>query len=154
MKALKMMVLGLLAAIVWTACSDSKADDRYIDLTTGEPIELVKDEESGLMVNAATRKPVRMYVDTRTHDTVWGKSGKVINGYVHQDDEGQYIYIGSGDDDESDYKLKRDGEGYKKKVGDDYKVKVEDDGDYKIKDGDTKIKVDAETGKTKVKKDD
>ncbi len=153
MKVVKMMALGLLAATTWTACSDSRADERYIDLTTGEPIELVKDEETGLMVDASTKKPVRMYVDTKTNDTVWGKSGKVINGYVRLDDEGKYIYFG-GDDDDTDYKLKRDGEGYKKKVGDDYKIKVEDDGDYKIKDGDTKIKVDAETGERKVKKDD
>lgn len=154
MKATKIMGLAFLAATVWTACSDSRAEDRYIDLTTGEPVELVKDEESGLMVNAETKKPVRMYVDTKTHDTVWGKSGKVINGSVRQDGEGQYIYLGSGDDDDNDYKYKQDGAGYKKKIGDDYKVKVEDDGDYKIKNGDTKIKVDAETGERKVKKDD
>jgi hypothetical protein len=154
MKAVKIIGLALIAATVWTACSDGRAEDRYIDLTTGEPIELVVDEESGLMVNAETKKPVRMYVDTKTNDTVWGKSGKVINGYVRQDGEGQYIYVGSGDDDDSDYKYKQDGAGYKKKVGDDYKIKVEDDGDYKIKNGDTKVKVDAETGERKVKKDD
>lgn len=149
------MLLVVLSAMVWTACSDAKA--RYVDLGTGEPVDLVMDEESGLMVNAETRKPVRMYVDTRTHDTIWGESGKVINGYVKQDDDGSYVYVGvsrGGDDDDSDYKFKRDGAGYKLKAGDHYKKKVEDDGDYKIKKGDVKIKVDAETGERKVKRDD
>ncbi len=144
----------MISATVWTACSDTRAENRYVDLTTGETVELVKDEETGLMVDVETRKPVRMYVDTKTNDTIWGKSGKVINGHLKQDNDGQYIYLGSGDDDDSDYKYKQDGAGYKKKVGDDYKVKVEDDGDYKIKNGDTKIKVDAETGERKVKRDD
>ena len=153
MKALRTICIAVFASAVWTACSDSRAEDRYIDLSTGKPVELVKDEQTGLMVNATTGKPVRMYVDTKTEDTVWGKSGKVINGYVEKNDDGVYVYI-NPDDDDSDYKLKRDGVGYKKKIGDDYKVKVEDDGDYKIKDGDKKIKVDAETGERKVKRDD
>jgi hypothetical protein len=152
MKALKTILLAAIPALIWTACSNSNAEDRYIDLKTGQPVELVKDEQTGLMVDAQTGKPVRMYVDTKTQDTVWGKSGKVINGYVEKNDEGVYVYINPADND-SDYKLKRDGVGYKHKVGDDYKVKVEDDGDYKIKDGDKKIKVDAETGERKVKKD-
>ncbi|HEX6914061.1 MAG TPA: hypothetical protein VF145_02390 [Chitinophagaceae bacterium] len=152
MKTLKTMLFTVLAAAVWSACSDSKAENRYIDLSTGEPVQLVKDENTGLMVNAETGKPVRMYVDTRTHDTIWGKSGKVINGRVERNQSGGYIYI--DDNDNGDYKLKRDGEGYKVKAGEDYKKKVEDDGDYKIKNGDKKIKVDAETGERKVKRDD
>jgi hypothetical protein len=153
MKALKTILFAVGAAAIWTACSDSNTKDRYVDLTTGEEVVLVKDEKTGLMVNAETGKTVRMYVDTKTQDTIWGKSGKVINGYVEKNDEGVYVYI-NPDDDESDYKLKRDGVGYKKKIGDYYKIKVEDDGDYKIKDGDKKIKVDAETGERKVKRDD
>jgi len=152
MKALTTMLLAGFSALVWTACSDANAEDRYIDLSTGKKVELVKDEKTGLMVDAETGKPVRMYVDTKTQDTVWGKSGKVINGYVEKNDAGVYVYM-NPDDDDSDYKLKRDGAGYKEKIGDDYKVKVEDDGDYKIKDGDKKIKVDAETGEKKVKRD-
>jgi hypothetical protein len=148
-----MAILCICSAAVWTACSDSKADGRYIDLGTGKTIELVKDEKTGLMIDAETGKPVRMYVDTKTQDTIWGRSGKVINGYVEKNDEGRYVYI-NPDDDDSDYKFKRDGVGYKKKAGDDYKVKVEDDGDYKIKNGDKKVKVDAETGEKKVKRDD
>jgi hypothetical protein len=33
------------------------------------------------------------------------------------------------------------------------KIKTDEDGDIKIKDGDTKIKIDGETGKRTVKKD-
>ena len=150
MKTVRMAILALCGMVIFVACSDSTG--RYVDLNTGESVELVKDEETGLMVNAETKKPVRIYVDTETNDTIWGTSGKVINGSISKNSSGTYIYL--GDDDDSDYKLKRDGAGYKEKVGDDYKKKVEDDGDVKIKDGDTKIKIDAETGETKVKKDD
>jgi hypothetical protein len=41
---------------------------------------------------------------------------------------------------------------YKTKSGD-YKKEVEKDGDITIKDGDTKIKIDGETGEKKVKND-
>lgn len=172
MRALKTFLFAALAAAVWTACSDAKA--RYVDLTTGEPLDLVRDDETGVLVDAETRKPVRMYVDTRTHDTIWGITGKVINGYVHRKDDGGFVYIDENgkeveykykaDDDGSmkvkygddAYKYKRDEDGsYKVKVGDDYyKKKVEDDGDVKIKKGNKKIKVDAETGERKVKYDD
>jgi hypothetical protein len=151
MKTLKMILAIILGAAAWTACSDGKA--RYVDLNTGEAVELTKDEKTGLMVNAETGKPVRMYVDTKTNDTIWGTTGKVINGYIRKADNGGYVYV-NADDDESDYKFKTDGDGYKQKIGDDYKKKVEDDGDVKIKDGDVKIKVDKETGERKVKRDD
>jgi hypothetical protein len=150
MKALKAILLAAIPALIWTACSNSNAEDRYIDLSTGQPVELVKDEQTGLMVNAETHKPVRMYVDTKTQDTVWGKSGKVVNGFVEKNNDGVYVYINPNDS-ESDYKAKS--EGNSPADGGNYKVKVEKDGDYKIKTDDKKIKVDAETGKTKVKKD-
>jgi hypothetical protein len=151
MKAVKTILTAITAAIVWMACSDSK--NRYVDLATGEPVELVKDENTGLMVNAQTHKPVRMYVDTRTHDTIWGKDGKVINGSVSRSGDGGYVYSNAGDIDEADHKVKTDKDGsYKVKAGD-YKKKVDDDGDIKIKNGDRKIKIDGETGERKVKKD-
>ena len=126
------MVLGIVS------CSDSK--DRYVDLRTGQPVELVKDDNSGLLVDAKTRKPVYIYVDTRNDDTIYGKTGDVINGHVVLNNDRQYVY----DKDFQSYEVK----------GDDYKVEVEKDGDVKIKQGDSKIKIDGETGEKKVKNDD
>ncbi len=158
MSTLKTILFAAFAALVWTACSDGRG--RYVDVSTGEPLNLVKDDESGLLVDAETKKPVRMYVDTRTHDTIWGVSGKVINGYIQRKDDGGYIYIDNNGKEvdykysNGDYKKKVDEDGsYKVKDGD-YKKKVDEDGDIKIKDGDKKIKIDAQTGERKVKRDD
>ncbi len=96
------------------------------------------------MVNADTKEPVIIYVDTQTKDTIYGKTGKVINDHVMKTKDGKYKYV-STDDMESE-------DAYKVKDGD-YKKKVEKDGDVKIKDGDTKIKIDGKTGEEKVKKD-
>jgi hypothetical protein len=129
---------GVLLSLVW-GCSDSKG--RYLDLATGEPIEIDKNE-SGVTINKSTNEPVYIYVDTKKDDTIYGRTGEVINGHVVLYD-GKYVF-------ENDAKLKMDDGGYKYKDGD-YKVKVEDDGDKKIKDGDSKIKID--DGEKKVKND-
>lgn len=135
------LVLGI-AAIVIAGCANENA--RYIDPDTGQPLSLVKDENTGLLVDAGTKKPVYLYVDTQKNDTIHGETGKVINGQIIFED-GKYKY--------RDYKIKVDEDGaYKIKDGD-YKRKVDKDGDIKIKDGDRKIKIDGETGEKKVKKD-
>jgi hypothetical protein len=91
------------------------------------------------MVRTDTRKPVEIYVDTRTNDTIYGPTGKVINGDVVKTKDGKYKY------EDGEYKIKDDQA--------DYKKKAEKDGDTKIKDGDTKTKIDGETGERKVKRD-
>ena len=121
-------------------------DHRFIDLETGKRIDVVKDSEKGYMVNADTKEPVIIYVDTQTKDTIYGKTGKVINNHVIKTEEGKYKYVSH------DYMKSDDDESYKIKDGD-YKKKVEKDGDVKIKDGDTKIKIDGEDGEKKIKKD-
>ncbi len=134
----------LLCAI---GCSDS--DQHYVDLATGKHIDVVKDSTTGEMVNAETKEPVIIYVDTKSNDTIYGKTGKVINNHVTKTDDG-YKYV-SNDVDREKVKTDEDGS-YKIKDGD-YKEKVEKDGDVKIKDGDEKIKIDGKTGEEKVKKD-
>src|SRR5262245_32105041 len=126
-----LVLISLSTAIVFTACKQ----DRYYDLTAGKYVDLKKDEATGKMVNAETDQPVYIYVDTKTNDTIYGETGKVINGHVVKTEDGKYKFDG---DDE-----------YKIKYGD-YKKKVEDD-EVKVKDGDKKTKTD-EDGK-KVKKD-
>ena len=86
------------------------------------------------------KKPVYIYVDTKEDDTIYGKTGEVINGHVILNDRDEYVY-------------EKDFQAYEVK-GDDYKVEVEKDGDIKIKDGDNKLKIDGETGEKKVKNDD
>jgi|SRR5688572_4485859 len=138
MKKTLASALGIAMIIGLVSCSDTK--DRYVDLRTGKSVELVKDEKSGLLVDANTKEPVYIYVDTRNDDTIYGKTGEVINGHVIKNDNNEYVY----EKDFQPYEVK----------GEDYKVEVEKDGDIKIKDGDSKIKKDGETGEKKVKNDD
>lgn len=144
MKTLSFIALSIIITTGFISCADN--DHRYIDLETGNRINVIKDSTNGYMVNADTKEPVIIYVDTQTKDTIYGKTGKVINDHVIKTEEGKYKYV-SHDNVES-----VDNDSYKIKDGD-YKKKVEKDGDVKIKDGDTKIKIDAEDGEKKVKKD-
>lgn len=135
-----LLISALALPLAWTACNT--ADSRYVDLNTGKAVDLEKDEETGLMVNAETKEPVHIYVDTRTNDTINGRNGEVVNGHLVRNGDSWDVKIKT--DDDGDWKMK-DG---------DYKKKVEADGDVKIKNGDTKIKIDGETGEQKVKVDD
>jgi hypothetical protein len=131
-------LMGVIALAIFS-CKDNSP--RYIDPNTGKEVTLVKDASTGLMVDAETKKPVHIYVDTEKKDTIYGETGKIINGHVKQE-EGKYEY--------SDRRIKSEDGEYKIK-GDDYKEKMEKDGDLKIKNGDTKTKVDGKTGEVKVK---
>jgi len=114
------------------ACSREKGT--FTDLRTGEKINIEKDPATGYWVNSDTKQPVYIYVDTKKHDTIYGRTGEVINGHVVKY-ETMYYY-----DRDDDYQVKHG----------DYKRK-EDDGDVKIKTSDKKIKI--EDGEKKVKYD-
>ena len=137
MKQALVVVIAVMLALA--GCKDQNA--QYIDPDTGKSLSLVKDANTGLMVDADTKKPVYIYVDTEKNDTIYGQTGKVINGHVVLE-EGKYKY--------AEYKVKAEDGEYKIK-GDDYKEKVEKDGDIKIKNGDEKIKIDGKTGEVKRK---
>ncbi len=77
---------------------------------------MVTDFTNGRLINAVTKEPVIIYVDTKTKDTIYGKTGKVVNGHVTKTGDGKYKYVSN------------------EKAPD--KVKIGDDGEYKIKDGD------------------
>jgi len=109
--------------------------ERYVNLVSGERVDLEKDPKTGEMVDSKTHQPVYMYVDTKTHDTIYGATGKVINGHVVKTDDGKYKWDG-----EDEYKIKYG----------DYKKKVDGD-EVKIKTADKKIKI--EDGEKKVKRD-
>jgi hypothetical protein len=121
------------------SCRD-ETKSGYYDLNRGEDVELVKDERTGLLVDAETKKPVYIYVNEKTNDTIFGATGKVINGEVVLEN-GKYKY--------DDLKVKLDSDGDFKVKDGDYKRKVDADGDVKIKDGDKKKKIDGETGEVK-----
>src|ERR1700704_3617250 len=124
MKKVMLFVFGVISISVWMACTSASA--RYIDLNTGKHINIEKDPQTGYMVDAETKKPVDIYVDTETKDTIYGRNGKVINGMVVKTEAGVY----------------------------EYHVITEpkdNTGEIKIKDGDTKIKI--KDGEKKVKKD-
>ena len=126
--------------LAFSSCQEKTG---YYDLNKDKPVTLVKDEKTGLMVDAETKKPVYIYVNEETKDTIYGETGKVINGQVIKLEDGKYKY--------DDLKVKLDGDGEFKIKDGDYKRKVEADGDIKIKDGDTKKKIDGETGEVKNK---
>ena len=147
MKTLSFLCSGFFLIISAIGCSDG--DQHYIDLATGKHIKVVKDSTTGEMVNAETKEPVVIYVDTHSNDTIYGKTGKVINNHVTKTDDG-YKYVSNEDQPE---KVKTDDDGSYKIKDEDYKKKVEKDGDVKIKDGDDKLKVEGKTGDKKVKND-
>ncbi len=151
MKQIVFSCLIIVIAAFWQACDSGS---RYIDPNTGSSLDLKEDENTGLMVDEKTGKPVSMYVDTKSDDTIYGRTGKVINGKIRRNEagDGKYTYVYT-DDDDNDRKVKTEDDGSKVKNGD-YKKEVEKDGDITIKDGDTKIKIDGKTGEKKVKKDD
>lgn len=164
MRTIMILVCSFVAFCTWTACKQAKGSIDAIDLETGKQITVVKDSSTGRMVNAETRKPVKLFVNRQTNDTIYGKTGEVVNNKLHQSEQGEYVYYNS---DEA-YKMKKEQDGgYKIKRGDDYKVKyqngeykvkhgnykkkVEKDGDVTIKRGERKVKIDGETGEVKVK---
>jgi len=128
------------AVLALTSCKEKTG---YYDLNKNEPVTLVKDENTGLLVDADTKKPVYIYVNEGTKDTILGATGKVINGNLVKLEDGKYKYEG--------LKVKLDEDGDFKIKDDDYKRKVEADGDIKVKDGNTKKKIDGETGEIKNK---
>ena len=159
-------------ACIATAIScNNRGEGEFVDLTTGQKVRVEKSAEKGYMVNAETGKAMYLYTDPEKKDTFYGRTGKIVNNKVRQDDQGLFRF--TGDEDyvytNGDYKLKAEMDGdykikdenYKLKVeedGDmklkkgDYKKKIEEDGDVKIKDGDTKVEV--EDGKVEVKRKD
>ena len=123
MKKVLLFVFGVLSISMWMACNG--ASGRYIDLNTGKHISIEKDPQTGYMVNAETKKPVDIYVDTETKDTIYGHTGKIINGKVVKTEEGVYGYhvISEPKDNAGEIKIK-DG---------DTKIKIKD-GEKKVKD--------------------
>jgi hypothetical protein len=144
-------------AVIAAMCSCQNSQSRYFDLNTNKYIDLKKDSVSGYMMNSKTGEPVDVYVDTETHDTIYGTTGEIVNGKVHKTDEGKWIVKMDGDEykakseSENSAKVKIEGDEYKEKSG--TRTVKEEDGDIKIENGKTQVKIDGKTRERKVKKD-
>jgi hypothetical protein len=140
---MKKIIVVIATGALLTGCAPK---DRYLNLSTGKPVQVVKDEQTGVMIDKETKEPVYIYVDTKTQDTIYGKTGEVINGHVVLNGDKEYVF-------DEDEKLKTGGNGSVEYKDGDYKVKIEKDADMKVKNGDRKVKTDGETDEKKVKND-
>ena len=158
-KKIKMKISGFLAgfAVIMLMVS-CKHNARFLDLYSNKYVDVKKDSITGQMVNAKTGVPVEVYVDTKTHDTVYGATGETVNGRVYKSSEGQWLIKPEGDEykekseGENSAKIKIEGDKYKYKDGN-YTIKKKTDGDIKIENGRTQTKIDGKTGERTVKKD-
>jgi hypothetical protein len=115
----------------------------YLDLSTGQEVSIQKDAVTGHILNKETGKPLYIYVDPVAEDTIYAKTGEVINGRVVNKDNKFYY--------DKDEKLKLGEEGAIKYKDDDYKAKVKKDGSIKIKKGDRKVIIHGDTGEIEEK---
>lgn len=152
----RMIFLGGFIVLAMFSCQNSQT--RYLDLDSNKYVSLKKDSVSGYIMNSKTGEPVDVYVDTKTHDTIYGMTGEIVNGKIHKTEDGKWIVKSDGDEykakseSENGAKVKMEGDEYKSKDGN-YTVKKEGDGDVKIENGNTQVKIDGKTGERKVKKD-
>lgn len=143
--------------IVLTIASCQNSGSRYLDLSTNKYFPLKKDTISGYMMNSRTGEPVDFYVDTKTHDTIYGVTGEIVNGKLRKTDEGKWLVKIGGDEykvrseSENSAKMNMEDDAYKAKNGS--RTIKEEDGNTKIENGNTQVKIDGKTGQRKVKKD-
>ena len=156
MKKIMFLVIGCGIILLNTGCNETGF--RYVDISTGKRVNIVTDPATGIALDSVTKQPVTIYYDTQTRDTIFGKTGKVINNQVIKTATG-YTYnepvITATDTMNTTTAVKPKTQEQKdlellNKYGK-YKKKVSSDGDVKIVEGDKKIKVDGETGKKTVK---
>ena len=112
---------------------------RYIDLKTGQPVELYYDAKSRRTYSSVTNEPVEFYVDVNSGDTVYGRGRYVVNNYIVRSADGMYkLDAGKIKMDKDDLKLK---DGSKK-----FKM---DNSHMKMKGWEGKMKGDSTSGKMK-----
>jgi hypothetical protein len=146
------LLAGFISALS-ISCNSNR--ERYLDLNSGSYVDMKTDSTSGLLVNEKTGAPVELYVDTHTHDTIYGSTGKVVNGHVSHTESGKWVVKEDGDEFKAvngDEKIKVEDGDVKTKDGSATR-KVDKDGDVKIETGDKTIKIVGKTGERKVKKD-
>ena len=158
MKNLNLFLFALI--VLFASCNNREKVEpgAYVDLNSGDTIQVIADPETGYAINSETKKPVYLYVNN-DRDTIFTTGAVVNNKIIRVNDD--YFEVDDAkvrveDKDVilkyADYKKKFDDDDYKVK-DDDYKLKVEGDGDTKLKDGNYKKKV-GENGDVKIKDGD
>jgi hypothetical protein len=115
------------------------SNTKYVDLKTGQPVDLYYDSKKKKTYSTTNDEPVDLYVNVATGDTVYGEGRYIVNNYIIQTEDGKYKL--------DNKKVKIDGDEIKIKEGN-KKFKIEE-GEMKMKDEDAKIKADADESKIK-----
>lgn len=90
MKYLLVVFLVIKVAFSFQSCSSGRK--QYTDLNTGLSFDLVKDPKTALLVDKETGKPLTIYVDEATKDTIYGRTGEIINGRLKKMSGGLYAF--------------------------------------------------------------
>lgn len=114
---------------------------RYLDLNTGQVVDLYYDAKKNRVYSTVTNEPVDFYVDMSTGDTIYGTGRYVVNNYIVKSPEGQYRLDMK--------KVKMEKNELKMKDGN-KKFKM-DKSDMKMKGSDMKMKGDTTSGNMKMK---
>jgi hypothetical protein len=127
----------------------------YIDLSTGQPVDLYYDPKARRTYSSITNEPVEFYIDVATGDTIYGRGRYVVNNYIVKSTDGMYrLDAAKVKMDKDDIKIKDGNKKFKmdksnmKMKGAGEKMKV-DTASGKMKMGDMKKKMDNEKSKTK-----
>ena len=111
---------------------------RYVNLMSGEEVDIIRDSTIGIAIDRETQMPVMFYYDPVSLDTMY-QNGMVVNHLLIKEGEGKYKL--------DDTKVKIDGDEIKIR-SDSSKLKI-NSGKLKMKSGDDKVKLDH--GEMKVK---
>jgi hypothetical protein len=125
-----------------SSSAGTASQSSYVNLSTGEPVTIIRDTEQGYYVYSDSKKPIEddiFFVDVNSRDTLYGKTGVVVNNAVIKTESGSWSL--------DEGMIEREGEEIKVKTPDG-KLKVDGD-ELKYKEGDEKIKVDGDETKTK-----
>lgn len=61
---------------------------KYVDLNTNKEVSVRVDTSLGEIVNDETNEPLDLFVEPRTHDTIYAVTGTVVNNYIIHDSTG------------------------------------------------------------------
>jgi hypothetical protein len=83
------MLLGFAIKSVYSQTDTAVVTYTYVDLYTGQPIDIYYDPVRYVTINRATKLPIDYYV-INSVDTVHGLSGLIVNGMLLKEKDGKY----------------------------------------------------------------